>query len=53
VACSEIQLGRTKDALGHLRRAVELMPEIRRFAREDEDLATLRGEPAFIELTAE
>ena len=34
-------------------RAVELMPEIRRFARDDEDLAGLRDEPAFIELTAE
>ncbi len=53
VACSESLLGRTDDALGHLRRAVELMPEIGRFARDDEDLAALRDEPAFIELTGE
>jgi hypothetical protein len=50
VACSEALLGRTDDALDHLRRAVELMPEIRRFASEDEDLAALRDEPAFTEL---
>jgi hypothetical protein len=50
VACSEALLGRTDDALDHLRRAVELMPEIRRFANEDEDLAALRDEPAFTEL---
>lgn len=53
VACSESLLGRTDDALGHLRRAVELMPEIKRFARSDEDLTALRDEPAFIELTSE
>ena len=53
VACSESLLGRTEDALGHLRRAIELMPELGRFARTDEDLASLRDEPAFTELTAE
>jgi hypothetical protein len=53
VACSESLLGRTDDALGHLRRAVELMPEIGRFARDDDDLAALRDEPAFTELTGE
>lgn len=51
VACSESLLGRTDDALAHLRRAVELMPELSRFASDDEDLAPLRGEPAFAELT--
>jgi hypothetical protein len=29
------------------------MPQIRRFAREDEDLAALRDEPAFTELTGQ
>jgi tetratricopeptide (TPR) repeat protein len=53
VACSESLLGRTDDALGHLRRAVELLPEIARFARDDEDLVALRDEPAFTELTGE
>ncbi len=52
-ACSESLLGRTADALWHLRRAVELMPEPAHFAREDEYLAALRDEPAFAELTAE
>jgi tetratricopeptide (TPR) repeat protein len=51
VACCESLLGRTDDALSHLRRAVELMPEIARFAPSDEDLAALRDEPAFTELT--
>lgn len=50
VACSETLLGRTEDALGHLQRAVELMPEVKAFARADQDLATLRADPAFIEL---
>jgi len=53
VACCEALLGRTGDALEHLRRAVDLLPEVRAFARGDEDLAALRGEPAFIELIGE
>ncbi len=53
VACSEAQLGRTEDALAHLRRAVELMPEAKAFARDDEDLKALRTVPAFIELIRE
>jgi hypothetical protein len=51
VACSESLLGRTDDALDHLRRAIQLMPEIARFARDDQDLAALRDEPGFAELT--
>lgn len=51
VACSESLLGRTDDALDHLRRAVALMPKLGRFAREDEDLAALRDLPAFAEIT--
>lgn len=51
VACSESLIGRTDDALDHLRRAVELMPELARFAREDEDLAALRDQQAFTEIT--
>lgn len=53
VACSESALGCPNDALSHLRRAVDLMPELGRFARDDEDFRPLREEPAFIELTAE
>jgi hypothetical protein len=53
VACSEALLGRTDDALGHLRRAIDLMPEAKSFARGDDDLAVLRTEPAFTELVRE
>jgi tetratricopeptide (TPR) repeat protein len=53
VACSESLLGRTDDALDHLRRAIQLMPEIARFARDDQDLAALRDEPAFAELISD
>ena len=51
VACSEIALGRTEDALGHLRRAVEVMPKVGDYARDDERLAALRGNPAFSQIT--
>jgi tetratricopeptide (TPR) repeat protein len=51
VACSEAKLGRTDDALGHLARAVELMPEIAEYARSDEDLTAIRDEPAFAGIT--
>jgi tetratricopeptide (TPR) repeat protein len=53
VACSESLLGRTDDALDHLRRAIQLMPEIARFARDDQDLAALREEPGFAELISD
>ena len=46
-------LGHTDDALDHLRRAIQLMPEIARFAREDQDLVALRDEPGFAELTGD
>ena len=51
VACFESRVGRTELALTHLRRALELMPELTEMAREDEDLAALREEPAFAEIT--
>ena len=53
VACSESLLGRTEDALAHLRRAIELRPALAEYARADEDLAALRDDPAFAEITAE
>lgn len=52
VACSESLLGRVDDALDHLRRAVDLLPELGGFAREDEDLVALRDLPAFTEITS-
>ncbi len=39
--------------LDDLRRAVELDPELRKDAREDEDFASLRDDPEFVELTRE
>jgi hypothetical protein len=53
VACSESLLGRTNDALAHLRRAIQLMPEITRVARDDQDLAALRDEPGFAALISD
>ena len=53
VACSEALLGRTEDALEHLRRAIDLMPEITQFAREDDDLTALHAMPGFTELVGE
>jgi tetratricopeptide (TPR) repeat protein len=49
-ACFESKAGRIDAALEHLRRAVELSPSLVGFAREDEDLAALRGHNAFAEI---
>ncbi len=49
-ACFEARAGRTDAALAHLRRGVELSPQLAELAREDEDLAALRAEPAFGEI---
>lgn len=51
-ACFEARAGRTDDALGHLRRAVELSPSLGELARTDEDLASLREQAAFAEIVA-
>jgi hypothetical protein len=53
LACSESQLGRTSDAIQHLRRAVELSEEFRTAARDDADLDAIRGEPGFRALIGE
>ncbi|HET9852758.1 MAG TPA: hypothetical protein VFP56_09660 [Candidatus Limnocylindrales bacterium] len=53
LACCESQLGRTSDALHHLRRAVELSDEFRAAARDDADLDAIRGEPVFRALIGE
>jgi mannose-6-phosphate isomerase-like protein (cupin superfamily) len=46
-ACFESRAGRTDAAIGHLRRAVELAPSMVELARDDEDFAALREDPAF------
>ena len=46
-ACFESRAGRTDAAIGHLRQAVELAPSMAELARDDEDFAALRENPAF------
>jgi hypothetical protein len=51
VACCESLAGRTDEAIGHLRRAIELAPnQMRPLAAGDPDFDAIRGEPAFQEL---
>jgi hypothetical protein len=47
LACCESLSGRTRDALDHLRRAVEMSEEFRGSAKSDSDLDPIRDEPAF------
>jgi tetratricopeptide (TPR) repeat protein len=47
LACFAALAGETDDALAHLRRAVELRPQFRDAARDDEDLAPVRDDPRF------
>ena len=44
-ACAEALAGFANEAIEHLRRAVELRPDLAERAREDEDLAALRDRP--------
>jgi mannose-6-phosphate isomerase-like protein (cupin superfamily) len=50
VACCESLNGETEAALAHLRRAVELSPTTREFARDDTDLDALRELSEFAEI---
>jgi quercetin dioxygenase-like cupin family protein len=52
LACLEALQGDRAAALGALRRAVELRPEAADWARDDEDLASLRDDPEFRALAA-
>lgn len=47
LACMEARAGRSLDALLHLQRAVELEPRYAADAQRDDDLASIRNEPAF------
>lgn len=53
LACCESLTGRSTEALGHLRRAIELSDEFRQDAKADTDLDPIRGEPAFAQLIAD
>jgi tetratricopeptide (TPR) repeat protein len=50
VACCESLTGQTADALEHLQMSIELSEQFRDYARNDSDLDSIRGEPAFQEL---
>ena len=50
LACCESLIGRTSDALDHLRHAVEMSEEFRDSAKADSDLDPIRDEPAFKQL---
>ncbi len=52
LACCEALAGRSDDAIGHLRAAIEQRPNLRDLAKEDADLDPLRDDPAFKELVA-
>jgi tetratricopeptide (TPR) repeat protein len=47
LACAESLAGRREDALGHLRRSIELDDSFAKLAVEDEDFAAIRDEPEF------
>ena len=47
LACAEVLAGREDDAISHLSRALELSPEMRSWAQEDEDFTSIRALPGF------
>jgi tetratricopeptide (TPR) repeat protein len=53
LACAETLLGETDPALGHLRDALAERPSFAEDARRDDDLAALRDDPRFAEITAD
>jgi tetratricopeptide (TPR) repeat protein len=53
LACFESLAGRSEDAILHLRRSIELDPQYRAYARDDDDFAPLRGERDFAALVEE
>jgi hypothetical protein len=53
LACLEAIEGHSEAALAELRRALEMRPEVAEWAREDGDLAGLRGQPEFEELVGQ
>ena len=54
LACVEARLGNTDEALAHLERAAGLEQEaVAKWAREDSDLESLRGDQRFLALTGQ
>jgi tetratricopeptide (TPR) repeat protein len=52
LACAESLSGKTADAIGHLRRALELDPDFRKLASKDSDFDAIRAEPEFASAVA-
>jgi len=52
LACFEALAGRRDASLEHLRRSIELDPQYRDYARDDEDFAPVRDDPEFQALVA-
>jgi tetratricopeptide (TPR) repeat protein len=50
LACCESLAGRTTDAIGHLRHAIELSEQCRAYAKDDSDFDPIRDEPSFKDL---
>jgi len=50
LACCESLAGRTIDAIGHLRRAIDTSERFRAYARDDSDFDPVRHQPEFKEL---
>ena len=53
LACSEAQLGRKKQALDHLRQAIEANPHMKESAPRDPDFDPIRDEPEFSAITGQ
>jgi hypothetical protein len=53
LACLDAVAGQHKDALAALARAIAGKPEIRAWAREDEDFEALRANPDFVVMTTD
>jgi hypothetical protein len=49
LACLEALQGRADDAIEHLRTALEAQPKFTDYAAEDEDLASIRDDPRFVQ----
>ena len=47
LACAEALLGKSDEAVEHLRRAVELYPRFAEYARKDTDFDSIRDDPGF------
>ncbi len=52
LACCESLAGRPEAAIEHLRRAIEIAPRSRDYARKDSDFDPVRADPAFAALVA-